>query len=264
MTKSGSCLELNGVTKSFMGVVAVNDVTFQLERGEILGLIGPNGAGKTTLFNVITKLSSPDSGTIRFQGQDITQLRPHQVNRLGIARTFQNIRLLDELSVLDNVMTAYSPRVKTTKIGCILNLPAYRTEEKTLRERAYELLEKGNLADKAGIEAGSLAYADQRRLEIARAMATGPELLLLDEPTAGMSATEAMELTEYLADLHEIGINLLIIGHDMRFIMGLCQRIVVLNYGRIIATGKPEDIQGNEEVIKAYLGGSHHATSGRA
>ena len=255
------CLKLNGVTKSFMGVVAVNDVTFHVEDKEILGLIGPNGAGKTTLFNVITKIYSLDKGKMFFKGQDITQMKDYKINRLGIARTFQNLRLLKELSVLDNVLTASSPRVKTTKLDCILNLPYFRIEEKTFRKRAYELLERGGLTDKATFEAGSLAYADQRHLEIARALATNPTLLLLDEPTAGMNATEALQLKEYLLDIHQQGITLLIIGHDMRFIMGLCQRIVVLNYGKIIATGKPRDIQRNEDVLKAYLGGVHDVAS---
>jgi branched-chain amino acid transport system ATP-binding protein len=255
------CLKLNGVTKSFMGVVAVNDVTFHVEDKEILGLIGPNGAGKTTLFNVITKIYSLDKGKMFFKGQDITQMKDYKINRLGIARTFQNLRLLKELSVLDNVLTASSPRVKTTKLDCVLNLPYFRIEEKTFRKRAYELLERGGLADKATFEAGSLAYADQRHLEIARALATNPTLLLLDEPTAGMNATEALQLKEYLLAIHQQGITLLIIGHDMRFIMGLCQRIVVLNYGKIIATGKPRDIQRNEDVLKAYLGGVHDVAS---
>ena len=248
-------LELQEVTKSFAGMVAVNKVNMYLKEGEILAIIGPNGAGKTTLLNLITNLYSLDYGQIYFKGRNITNYPTHLISRLGIARTFQNLRLLEEMSVLDNVLNAFFVSMKSTKISCLLNTNSYRREVEYFKQRALELLGKSGLKEKAFYEAGSLPYADQKRLEIAQALGTEPEILLLDEPTAGISSTESEELINYIFRLRERGLSIIVIGHHMRFIMKICDRIVVLNQGYKIAEGSPEHIQNDEEVIRAYLGG---------
>jgi len=251
-------LELQEVTKSFAGVAAVNKVNIYLKEGEILAVIGPNGAGKTTLFNLITNIYHLDYGQIYFKGRNITNYPTHLISRLGIARTFQNLRLLEGLSVLDNVFSAFYVSMKSTKISCLFHTGRYKREVEYFKQRALELLEESGIKEKASYEAGSLPYADQKLLEIARALGTEPKVLLLDEPTSGISSTESEELINYLFKLREKGLSIIVIGHHMRFIMKICDRIVVLNQGYKIAEGTPEHIQNDEGVIRAYLGGEQN------
>lgn len=248
-------LKIQEVTKRFSGVVAVNKVNMYLKENEILGIIGPNGAGKTTLFNLITNFHSLDEGQIYFKDRNITNYPAYLISRLGIARTFQNLRLLEEISVLDNVLNAFYLSMKSTKISCLLNTNSYKREVKYFEQHAMKLLEEIGLKGKAFYEAGNLPYASQKLLEIIRAIATDPEILLLDEPTAGLGSTEGEYLMEYLLKLRERGLSIIVVGHHMRFIMGVCERIVVLNQGFKIAEGSPEHIQKDKVVIKAYLGG---------
>lgn len=253
---AGFLLQVGGLTKAFLGLVAVDNLSFELRWREILGLIGPNGAGKTTVFNLITKIYPPDAGRIVFAGQDITRFSAHAVNRLGIARTFQNIRLFSGLTVFDNVAAAFAARSGTTKLDALLSSRRMQQADRMVAEKVVLLLRQAGLAERADVAAGSLPYGDQRRLEIVRALATAPRLLLLDEPTAGMNPTETAALLEMVREIRDTGLSVLLIGHDMRFIMRLCDRIVVLNHGKKIAEGSPREIQGNEAVIQAYLGRS--------
>jgi len=247
-------LKVQEATKRFSGIVAVNKVNVHLKENEILGIIGPNGAGKTTFFNLITNYYSLDEGRIYFKDKNITNYPAYLISRLGIARTFQNLRLLKEISVLDNILNAFYISMKSTKISCLLRTNSYKREVKYFEQQAMELLEEIGLKEKAFYEAGNLPYASQKLLEIIRAIATDPEILLLDEPTAGLGSTEGDYLMDYLLKLRKRGLSIIVVGHHMRFIMGICDRIVVLNQGFKIAEGNPEDIQKNEEVIKAYLG----------
>ena len=249
-------LKVNQLTKTFGGLTAVSDVNLEIESNELIGLIGPNGAGKTTLFNLITGVYEPTSGNIELAGQDISGAKPEKINQAGIGRTFQNIRLFANLTVLENVLIALHTEHGAGFLTSVLRLPAYYRNRNQLYRRAIELLEVFNLEDLANEKAKNLAYGQQRRLEIVRALATEPKLLFLDEPAAGMNPRETAELTELIHRIKdELGITVVLIEHDMSFVMNICERIYVLEYGKVIAEGNPEEIQSDDRVIKAYLGG---------
>ncbi|NNG22729.1 ABC transporter ATP-binding protein [Telluria aromaticivorans] len=250
-------LNIAGVNKRFGGLQALTDVGIRIERGQIYGLIGPNGAGKTTFFNVITGLYQPDSGSFELGGKPYSPSAPHEVARAGIARTFQNIRLFGEMSALENVMVGRHVRTRQGVFGAIFRHKAAREEEAAIRVRAQELLDFVGIGQFGSRTAKYLSYGDQRRLEIARALATDPQLLALDEPAAGMNATEKLGLRELLVKIKAQGKTVLLIEHDVKLMMGLCDRMTVLEYGKQIAEGLPAEIQKNEAVIKAYLGGAH-------
>ena len=246
-------LMFRAVSVRFGGLQVLANMSLTISQGGIFGLIGPNGAGKTTVFNLITGLLLPSEGVVEFRGEQINGLLPHRVVRLGVARTFQNIRLFKDMSVIENVLVALG--AQGYGIGpVLLRSPSFRRGEDKYRERAEALLSRMGLTAKRHQLAGTLSYGDQRRLEIARALATGPSLMLLDEPAAGMNASEKRELMEQIVRLNGDGLTVLIIDHDMGVIMGLCHEIAVLNFGEIIAHGKPEDIRDNRVVIEAYLG----------
>ena len=248
-------LEVRGLTRRFGGVTAVDDVSFAVDRGEVFGLIGPNGAGKTTLFNLVTGITRPSSGSLLHDGTDITTARPHQVARRGIARTFQNIRLFAELSACENVMIGRHCRTRSGLFSGVLGLGAAAAEERAARERAVELLGLMGLAGREEVKARNLPYGDQRRLEIARALATEPQVLLLDEPAAGMNPSEKATLSDFIRRLRsEFELTLLIIEHHVPLVMGLCDRIAVLDFGQVIALGDPETVRRDPAVIEAYLG----------
>jgi branched-chain amino acid transport system ATP-binding protein len=248
-------LEAAGLTKKYKGLTAVNSYHLNIEPGKIHGLIGPNGAGKTTVFNMLTSLVQPTEGNVSFLGQDITNKRPDQIASLGLARTFQNIRLFKELSVLQNVMVAAQIDKKYGLLSTIFCLPGFLREEREIRQKAEHLLEQLGLHHVKDHKARSLSYGNQRKLEIARALALNPKLLLLDEPAAGLNPNESSELTNMIKSIREqFQLSILLIEHDIPFVMKLCEKIQVLNYGQLIAEGTSEEIRANPEVIKAYLG----------
>jgi len=250
-----SLLELDGATIRFGGLVAVNNVSFKLETGDLFGLIGPNGAGKTTCFNLITGVYKPTDGHIRFEGKEITGTPPNRIAHLGISRTFQNIRLFKALSVLENVVVGGFLRAHTGLMSSLAYLPSAINETREMKEEALKLLDVLNLRHVANVRSADLAYGMQRRLEIARAMATKPKLLLLDEPAAGMNPQEKDELNAIVKKIRdEHDMTVLLIEHDMRFVMSLCERIVVLDHGEEIAAGPPQMIRNDPKVIAAYLG----------
>jgi len=250
-------LQLNNIGKQFGGLSALSEVSLHIKSKEIYGLIGPNGAGKTTLFNIITGLYQPSTGGFRFDGQNFTSAKPHILARSGIARTFQNIRLFANLTALENVMIGRHVRTRSGVIGALLRDRTTRAEERDTTERARELLRYVGIAKPAQTLAKHLSYGEQRRLEIARALATEPSLLALDEPAAGMNATETESLKMLLQKIRGSGITVLLIEHDVKLIMGLCDRVAVLDYGRKIAEGTPEEVRSDKAVVAAYLGNEH-------
>ena len=247
-------LEVQHISKHFGGLKATDDISMQVEQGEILGIIGPNGAGKTTFFNLITGTYRLTSGKILFDGKDVTNYTPEKMAKLGMARTFQNIKLFKFLSVLENVKVGFHIQTSTGMVDSILHTKRYRNDEALANEKGMEILRRVGLANQAALLAGNLPYGWQRRLEIARAMALSPKILLLDEPAAGMNPSETAELMGFIRTLRDDGITVVVIEHDMKFMMNLCDRIVVINYGKKLAEGTPAEVTRNEQVIEAYLG----------
>ncbi|MEA4960646.1 ABC transporter ATP-binding protein [Lutispora sp.] len=248
-------LKTNNIIMQFGGLTAVKDFNLTLNKGEIVALIGPNGAGKTTAFNMITGVYKPTKGKIFYKGNDITQLSPHQITKSGIARTFQNIRLFKDLSVLDNVLIANHLHIKSNVFEALLRLPKYKNENRRMINKSLELLEIVGLSDEKNEKSSSLPYGKQRRLEIARALATKPELLLLDEPAAGMNPKETEDLTRFIKTIRDdFKLTIFMIEHHMQVVMGISERIYVFDYGITIAHGSPKEIQNNQRVIEAYLG----------
>ena len=257
-------LELMDVSRHFGGLHAISHVSMTVQPGKVTGLIGPNGAGKTTLINSISGLDHPTSGRISFNGQDISRMKPFKITRLGIARTYQNIRLFGEMTALENLLISQHGRGHASLFEALVFTPRYRREEQALRQNAHALLERFGLEHAADVQARTLPYGDQRRLEMARALATQPQLILLDEPTAGMNAVETHSLGEQIIRLREEGLTALVIEHDMSLIQQVCDEIYVLNFGQIIAHGPHEQIKHNPVVVEAYLGEDESEAHGAA
>ena len=250
-----SLLKTTNLGISFGGLRAVDDVNIEIKEGELIGLIGPNGAGKTTIFNLLTGVYKPTDGDISINGTSVNKKTTPQIVTLGVARTFQNIRLFKNLSVLDNVKLALNNSMSYSTLSAVLRLPKYWREERIATDTALDLLDIFDMAEMANITAGNLSYGQQRKLEIARALATSPKLLLLDEPAAGMNPNETKELMNTIRFIRDkFKISILLIEHDMDLVMGICERLYVLNFGKVIASGLPDEIQNNKEVIAAYLG----------
>ena len=248
-------LKLENLTIRFGGLTAVDNVTTHVKKGQIFGLVGPNGAGKTTTFNMVSGLYAPTSGKIIFDGQEIQGKPQYEINRLGIARTYQNINLFNKMSVLENCMIGCHPRTKANLFDAIFDTRKTRREDEETREKCRRVLKFMELSQRENHLASSLAYGEQRRLEIARAIVSDPKLLLLDEPAAGMNNTEKLELSEMIRKIRDMGITILLVEHNMKLVMSVCDEICVLNFGEKLAQGTPEYIQGHEGVIAAYLGG---------